>query len=297
MYDIAIIGGGPAGLSAAITARLRDKQVIVISNDFHVSRLARAEFVDNYPGMPHISGVALLEAMHRQAVDLGVAFLEDRVISVLPFGERFSITTASDLAEAKTLVLAVGLDAGKAYPGEMDYLGRGVSYCATCDGMLYRDKTVVVVGLSDDAPHEATFLDSIGCHVTYLAASPMTFPDGSIVVRSGRVSSITGDALGVTGLVYRPLEGDADFGVSEESTLVAEGVFILRPSIAPSALVSGIALDGRLLKVDDRLSTNIPGVFAAGDCATRPAQVAKAVGEGQVAALSAVAYLDAQVRS
>ncbi len=293
MYDIAVIGGGPAGLSAAITARSRDKQVIVVSNDFHQSYLAKAEVIENYPGMPHISGVEMLEIMHVQAQDLGVTFLQERVASILPWEDHFSLSVGADVVEAKTIILALGLGSGKVFSGESEYLGRGVSYCATCDGMLYRNKEVVVVGLSEQAPAEANFLRSIGCRVTYLASgkeTPSLEPD--ITLLYGTVREIIGDELGVTGLIYQEKIPAASIGEGVLKTLTAEGIFILRPSIAPSALLVGLELNGKLLKVDHRMKTNIPGVFAAGDCSASPAQIAKAVGEGQIAAWSAAEYID-----
>jgi thioredoxin reductase (NADPH) len=293
MYDIAVIGGGPAGLSAAITARARNKHVLVVSNDFRQSYLAKAETIENYPGMPHVSGIEMLEIMHLQAESLGVAFMQERATSILPWGDHFSLSVGPDVIEAKTVILAFGLGSGKAFPGEAAYLGRGVSYCATCDGMLYRNKEVAVVGLSDQAPAEANFLMSIGCQVTYVV-SGKTEPllEQGITVINGNVREIMGNELGITGLMYQPYEDAKRADGEELKVLSVEGIFILRPSVAPAALLSGVELDGKLLKVDYRMRTNIPGVFAAGDCCSIPAQIAKAVGEGQIAAWSAVEYID-----
>ena len=167
----------------------------------------------------------------------------------------------------------------KKFPGEAEYLGRGVSYCATCDGMLYRGKPVAVVGRSPDAPEEANFLKNLGCQVTYLAPKrPETLEADIPFVQTGTVS-IQGQ-LTVTGLT------------ANGESIPCAGVFILRPAVAPTDLLPTLATDNGAIQVDRSMATNLPGVFAAGDCTGAPYQIAKAAGEGQVAALSACAYLD-----
>lgn len=290
-YDIAIIGAGPAGLSAAITARARNKEVIVISNLPQHSPLAKSKLVDNYPGMPGASGLDIIERMHAQAHDMGAGFEYARVISVLPMGTadapRFSITTGDNVIDALTVIICVGTAPAKAYPGEQEYLGRGVSYCATCDGMLYRTATVCVLGLSDEAPEEANFLAGIGATVHYLAKTAPRGLDERIYVHEGKLEAIEGDAMGVTGVRITETTGNA----TNEAVIACAGVFILRASIAPGALLPGMELADGYIAVDAGMRTNIPGVFAAGDCTGKPLQVAKAVGDGQKAAFSAVDLL------
>ncbi|MDR0888738.1 MAG: NAD(P)/FAD-dependent oxidoreductase [Coriobacteriales bacterium] len=293
MYDIAIIGAGPAGLSAAITARARDKDVIIISNRPQESPLAKSKLINNYPGLPGISGVGLLENMLKHANELGVNFKPARVISVLPVSEgdatTFSITTSDDFVDAKSVILAFGAQTGgKPYPGEQEYLGRGVSYCATCDGMLYRNATVCVAGLSTEAVSEANFLAGLGATVHFISKAPAKDLDtqdaaNTIYAHTGVISSIDGDALGVTGVTLK--EGDKDAHIN------CTGVFVLRPSVAPNALLATLQVKDGFVNVDAHMRTNVPGVFAAGDCTGAPLQVAKAVGEGQVACFAAVDYL------
>ena len=154
-----------------------------------------------------------------------------------------------------------------------------MSYCATCDGMLYRGKPVAVVGRSPDAPEEANFLKNLGCQVTYLAPKrPETLEADIPFVPTGTVS-IQGQ-LTVTGLT------------ANGETIPCAGVFILRPAVAPTDLLPTLATANGAIQVDRSMATNLPGVFAAGDCTGAPYQIAKAAGEGQVAALSACAYLD-----
>ncbi len=263
MYDIVVIGSGPAGLSAAITARMRGKSVAVISNNSTESGLYKAAEIGNYPGLPGISGAELSEKMRAHATEMGAELITGRVTTVLPFGKEINVGYGSEILTGKCLVIATGIVQSSVFPGETELLGRGVSYCATCDGMLYRGKKVAVVCLSSDAGEEADFLASIGCDVTRLKTKNIK------VNGSDRVTSVTADG--------------------EE--IACDGVFILRQTIAPASLISGLETEKSHIKVDRSMKTNLPGVFAAGDCIGTPYQIAKAAGEGQVAVLSAVEYL------
>ena len=291
MYDIAIIGAGPAGLSAAITARARDKRTLIISNKPQESPLAKAKLVENYPGVAAVSGLQLLELMLAQAGSLGVEFSYERLISVLPMGEYYSLTTGKELFEARSVILATGAQRGKPYPGEAEFLGRGVSYCATCDGMLYKAATVCVVGLNSEAVEEANFLQGIGAKVSFVSpkvgASPGELPGLSSEIRliNGKPVEVQGDMMGVTALLVQNRES------GEAETVSCNGVFILRESIAHDALLVGLKLDDGYIATDSAMRTSVQGVFAAGDCCGKPLQIAKAVGEGQLACFSAVEHL------
>jgi thioredoxin reductase (NADPH) len=300
LYDIAIVGGGPAGLSAALTARARGKEVCVISNKPQNSPLARSHRVDNYPGLPQASGLEIIDAMHAQAHEAGAHFEYARVITILPTGTpeapQFAITTSADFIEARTVILAVGVAPAKAYKGEAELLGKGVSYCATCDGNFYRNQTVCVVALSKEAAEEAEFLASIGITVHLVAAEPLSKEAhlsslaeriANITLHEGKLLEIAGSALGVSSVLIEEKIGTS----SEQMQIAVAGVFILRASIAPSSLVSGLETTDGYISTDRQMRTNITGVFAAGDCAGQPLQIAKAAGEGQIAALSAAELL------
>ena len=181
----------------------------------------------------------------------------------------FHLTVGSEIYEGETLILAPGVVRQAKYPGETEYLGRGVSYCATCDGMLYRGKPVAVVGYTDTARQEAEFLQKIGCSVTYFDR-----PKQCEIRGDGRVESVTCDGR----------------------TIPAEGVFILRPTMAPTELFPGLAVEQGYVTVDRRMATNLPGLFAAGDCTGGPLQVSKAAGDGLIAGQSAAAWAAAQER-
>ncbi len=277
-WDIIVLGSGPAGLAAAVAARGRNKSVLVIGNRWQDSPLAKAERVDNYPGLPGRTGLEMLEEFHRHALELGTEFVVGRGLSLLAWN-GFSITVGAQVYQGQSLILAPGVVRSAKYPGEAEYLGRGVSYCATCDGMLYRNKPVTVVGLTPDAPQEANYLNSLGCQVTYVSPPrPQGLQEGIPYIQAGRLA-VKGEQT-VTGL-----EADG-------ALLPCSGVFILRRAVAPTDLLPALETDGGVIKVDRRMATNVPGVFAAGDCTGGHLQVSKAVGEGHVAALSACEYLD-----
>ena len=156
MIDIAVIGAGPAGYSAAITARKRDQSVVVIGQN--TGWLARAEHVANYPGLPDISGRDLLSAMANQAQALGAELRPGVVHQVIAMGDSFALSLGADFIEARRVILCTGARQPKLLPGENELLGRGVSYCGTCDGMLYRGGRVAVIAQGPEAVSEANFL-------------------------------------------------------------------------------------------------------------------------------------------
>ena len=277
-YDIIVLGSGPAGLAAATAARGRDKSVLVIGNRWQDSPLAKAERVDNYLGLPGLTGTEMLDTFYRHALGMGVEFVVGKAISLMVWN-GFMVTVGSQVYEGKALILAPGVVRQAKYPGEEEYLGRGVSYCATCDGMLYRGKPVTVVGRSSDAPHEANYLKSLGCQVTYVSPQPpVGLDEGIPYVKAGRLA-VRGEQT-VTGLE------------TDGALIPCSGVFILRQAVAPTDLLPTLETEAGYIKVDRRMATNVEGVFAAGDCTGVPLQVSKAVGEGHVAALSACEYLD-----
>lgn len=280
-YDVIVIGGGPAGLSAALQARTRNQSVLVLHNNPMDDPLWKAEKVSNYLGLPNQSGSQLIASYRAHAQSAGVILQKGKVLSILPMNGKYYVSVGSDMIEATALVLATGVSRGKKYPGEDALLGRGVSYCATCDGMLYRGKDVVVVGLTSDSPEEANYLKEIGCRVTYVSPKPPQGLNDGIPFVQGRVERVDGEGTLI--------------GLTVGSTHIpCQGLFILRTSVAPTELISQLTLDDRYVKVSRTMETNLPGLFAAGDCTGLPLQVSKAVGEGLVAGQSASTYCDQQ---
>ena len=223
-YDAVILGGGPAAVSAALTLRARGKTAAILSGGIDDIPLSRASRITNYPGCPDISGRALLEAMEDQALDAGAEILHGRATSIAPLGDGFGVIYGADFCEAETFILCTGVAAGKAFPGERELLGRGVSYCVTCDGMLYRGKKVCVVGFTSDTKEEAELLRTMGCEVEMFTSRTAKYA----VLGQERVT-----ALSVNG---------------EEHP--CEAVFILRPAAAPDTLLAGLAMDGVHVAVD-----------------------------------------------
>ncbi len=262
-YDVLVIGGGPAGLSAAQNVRARGKTALVVSNPLEENPLWKAKEVDNYLGLPRLSGAELLTAFQRHAESSGAEFLEGRALSALRSGESWYVSVGNTMVQGKAVVLAAGVVRGKKLPGEAELLGRGVSYCATCDGMLYRGKRVAVLGWTPSAGKEAAFLEGTGCQVLYLDK-----PRDCAIRGAEKVEAVT--CGGVTEAV--------------------EAVFLLRPAMAPGDLFPGLETGGGFVAVDREMRTNLPGVFAAGDCTGGPLQVSKAVGEGLTAGQKAAAF-------
>ena len=264
LYDIIIIGGGAAAASAVLTAKNRGKTVAVISNGEETSSLYRAECISNYPGLAPMSGKELSELFRRQMEENATDFIRGRALNVIPMDGVFGVAVGNDYFQCRALIIAVGITRENLYPGEGEYLGRGVSYCATCDGMLYRGKTVAVIGNGREAAEDAEFLDSIGCSVVRLQ-------------ENGRYE-IKG-ALKANTVVFRGTEYPVD------------GVFIIKDTVSVTRLVPGLNYENGGIVTQRDMSTSVPGVFAAGDCTGKPYQLAKAAGEGNIAALSACEYL------
>ncbi len=264
--DILIVGAGPAGISAALTAKARGREVLVLSSEPGNTPLARAPRIENYPGTGPVSGRDLLSSMvedlHRQNIPLRLG----TVTSAVAFGESFLIGQGQEMMEATSLILATGSrQTAKPLPGETEFLGRGVSYCATCDGMLYRGRRVAVLGFGAQAEKEADFLRGIGCQVLYYDRT-----------QAAKAEILGGTA--VTGLVCGGQEQEVS------------AVFILRDTVAAQVLLPSLALQDGHIQTGPDMGTSIPGVFAAGDCTGRPYQVARAVGQGNIAALEADRY-------
>lgn len=279
-YDIAIIGTGPAGVSAAITATIRKKNILLIGQASLSDKVSKAHAIQNYPGLPAVSGQELQKALLDHLASMDIEIHDEKVPLIYPMGSYFALQGAGGNYEATTVILATGVTTGKPFPGEEEFLGRGVSYCATCDAPLYKEKNVVIIGFSPKEEAEADFMAEYASHVTYI---PMYKEEPQL-------------AKGIEVLREKPqsISGafKADTLTTDQGDHAYDGIFILRDSVSPKQLVPGLELDGPHVKVSRDLSTNIPGCFACGDIAGKPYQYIKSAGEGNVAALSAVSYLD-----
>ena len=287
-YDIAIIGTGPAGLEAAVTATVRNKNIILFGNKDLSNKMQVVDHpIKNYLGLPEITGKEMAAAFTKQLEILGIEITELKVTNVYAMGDYFALQTSDNgMVEAESVILASGVVAGKPYPGEEKFLGRGVSYCATCDAPLYKGKTVAVIGGAASEEAEADFLGEVCEKVYYLPLykEEPKFTHDNIIVVKERPQEILGQ------MKVSTLKTD-------KNEYEVACVFILREAQFPGQLVPGLAAEGSAVKVDLQMNTNIKGLFAAGDIAGRPYQYIKAAGQGNTAALSAVEYLDAKRRA
>ena len=264
LYDLIVIGGGVAACSAVLTAKNRGKTVAVITNGEETSSLFRAEKITNYPGLQPMSGREMSELFRRQIEENATDVIRGRALNVMPMDELFGVAVGNDFYQCRALIIAAGITREKLYPGEGEFLGRGVSYCATCDGMLYRGKTVAVIGNGREAVEDADFLEDIGCKVLRFREN------GKYEIRGGM---------------------KADRVVFSGEEYPVDGVFIIKDTVSVTRLVPGLDYENGGIVTKRDMSTSVPGVFAAGDCTGKPYQLAKAAGEGNIAALSACEYL------
>lgn len=278
-YDIAIIGTGPAGLEAAITSKIRNKEILLLGSKNSSLKVEKAHEIQNYLGLPAIPGHELKDRFMDHLKQMDVEVTEDRAVAIYKLGDYFGIQTKEGIYETRSIILATGVVMAKPYPGEEEFLGKGVSYCATCDAPLYKDKVTAIIGANPSEEAEADFMAEYAAKVYY-------FPlyKDEVHVKEG-----------IEVIHEKPLEVLGDMKVStlktEANSYDVDGVFILREAVSPGQLVPGLETEGPHVKVNLDMSTSIPGVFACGDIAGTPYQYIKSAGQGNVAALSAVNYL------
>lgn len=272
-YDVAIIGTGPAGISAALNLKLYNKEIVWFgSKDFSV-KVAKSEKIANYPGVAMVTGEQLNHLFREQIEQAGLTITDKMVTNIMTTKSGFMLLADNEMYEAKKLLLATGTVLAKSISGEDELLGKGVSYCATCDGFLYKEKTIAVICASKRYEHEVEYLADTA-NTVYLFAS---YPDCEI--KRDNVKILPSPIKEITGVdqVERIVLKDG-------SSIEVDGVFILRNAVAPTALLKKLRMNGNHIAVDSHMETNIPGCYAAGDCTGRPYQIAKAVGEGNIAA-------------
>ncbi len=279
MYDVAIIGTGPAGISAALTLKALKKNIILFGNIALSEKIRRAEKINNYPGLNAISGEDFAHNISVQLKSLNIEITNKQVTGIYNMDSHYGILCNTEVFEAQTVILASGVEPIKAIDGELEFLGRGVSYCATCDGSLYKGKTIAVICTSSEYENEVQYLSELADKVyLFPLYKDVSISLNNIEIINGIPKQIVGN-FRVSGLIHSKGELDVD------------GIFMLKSAISPSALIQGIEMNDGHVVVNRNCATNLSGVFAAGDCTGRPYQYAKAVGEGNVAAHSAVKYL------
>ena len=281
IYDSAIIGTGPAGVSAALTLKANDKKFIWIGSKAFSDKVGRAERIANYPGLPMVTGAEMNDTFRRQCEELNISIEDRMVTAIMKFGDHYALTAGNEFYEARTVIFATGVASVGLLPGEAELVGKGVSYCATCDGFLYRNKTIAVICTARRFEHEVAFLAGLAAKVFYfpLYKDPGAFGE-NVEIRTDRAVKMNAENGRLSSLTLKSGE-----------TVAVDGVFCLRESVSLATLLPGLATEQGHIAVDRSAATNLPGVFAAGDCTGRPYQYVKAAGEGNVAAHSAIEYL------
>jgi thioredoxin reductase (NADPH) len=301
--DIAVIGGGPAGLTAALYGARARARTVVFESGLPGGQIITTDWVENYPGMPEgLNGARLGELMHAQAEKFGAEFRTFAHVDALRMsGGGWVIESGEEKATAKTVIFATGATPRRlGIPGEEEHIGHGVSWCATCDGAFFKGKTVAVVGGGDAALEEASFLTKFAerVHVVHRRSEfratrciqERCFANERIEAHGDRVPvEILGRDGRVVGLVLQTAAGAA------AETLDVDGVFEFIGVHPQSDLVAGVAdlTDGGWVKVDGAMATSAPGLFAAGDVTDRPLkQVVTAAAQGATAAFEALRYIE-----
>lgn len=298
MKDLIIIGSGPAGMTAAIYAKRAELDILLIGGTENASQITLSEMIENYPGIESISGLELMDRFKEQAFSLGIEPESHQVKNIRKSEGFFELETADGQLQARSVIVATG-----AYPrklgveGEEAFIGRGVSYCATCDGPFFRDLEVAVVGGGDTAVKESLYLAKI-CKKIHLIHRRDCLRAEKInqrrIFEAPNVEfhwdSVVKKIDGRIGVDHVTIE---NVRTNDQSVIDVQGVFIFA-GILPSTDFVNVEKDkDGFIKTDQEMVTSEPGIFAAGDCRSkRLRQVATAVGDGATASIAAEDYLD-----
>lgn len=281
-YEITIVGSGPAGLSAALNAARSNKKILLLGPK-NSQKLLKAPMIDNVLGIDSMDG-SRLNKLFRSCVEKmeNIEFSEDVVENIYAFDDKISLLMQDQsMIQTKALILAIGVSFGRPIEGEEEFIGRGVSSCAICDAALYKGKKVVIVAHSSHAKEEIEFIQNYASSV--ICVNSMGRPielDDDIELIEDRAVSIQGS------------EKAESLNLGSGKKLEADGFFFIRDAKKADRLAPQLEMDGNHIKVDKSMNSSIKGVFACGDVVGRPYQISKAIGEGQIAALSAVNYIN-----
>ncbi len=299
-YDVLIVGGGPAGLTAAIYAARVGLRTLVLEGELLGGRLVEVSELDNFPGFPNgISGTELIQRMKEQAEKFGAEIrLSEEIVDATLDGPIKRVTTRRGAYESYAVIISTGAQRRKLLvPGEAEFLGRGVSYCPVCDGPLFKGLVTAVIGFGDEAVHDALALADMAKEVMLVSDREGVEAGATLIKRLGekrnvrillntRVEGIEGDS---TVRAMRVIDTNS----MQERRIPVDGVFISMGRV-PSTLIiakKGVEVDERgCIKVDRMQRTNLEGVFAAGDCTCGGMQVVTAAGEGAMAAMRATMH-------
>ena len=306
LYDVIIIGGGPAGLSAALYAGRARLSTLVIEKKKEGGQIALTSEVENYPGcLEGESGPTLVDRMHKQVIHFGAEFVYDEIENVELEGSIKQLKGKKDVYKAKTIIVATGASSRPiGCPGEKEYTGKGVSYCATCDGSFFEDFDIYVVGGGDTAVEEALFLTKFGRSVTLIHRRDELRAAKSIQDKAFKnekmkfmwnsvVKELSGDGILNTMVVENVKTGEVKTIEADEEDMTF-GVFVFIGYSPKTDIFKDIlTLDNGYIVTDENMKTNIDGVFAAGDVRVKSLrQVVTAVADGAIAAVQAEKYIE-----
>ncbi|MDO5047099.1 MAG: NAD(P)/FAD-dependent oxidoreductase [Anaerococcus sp.] len=279
-YDLAIIGAGPGGLSAALNAKIRNKSVIIFGEDSKA--LSKSKSIKNYLGFKDLSGSDLNEKFKESLTSYDIKFSKERIQTVYAMGSYFALELKDkSMVEATSVIVASGIDLGKGLKGEDKFFANGVNYCATCDAALYRGKDVVVIGYNEESVEEANFTSEIVGSLTYVNMYKKDLDlNENIKLIEGEIPLAFKGEKKAESLVFK-----------SGKEISADGFFIIRDSSKPERLIPSVKLEDGHIKVDRLMQTSIKGLYACGDIVGKPYQIMKAVGEGQIAGLEASKYI------
>jgi len=299
MYDVVIIGKGPAGLTAGIFSVRRGLKTLVLGNPAELSQMTEAHWVDNYPGILDVTGPQIMKKLEDHAKRMKLEMKDDEVTEVLRSGKHFTVKCDKGKYEGRTLIIATGSKHRKAnIKGEAEFSGKGVSYCANCDGPLFKGRKVLVVGGGDAALGAALMLESIGADVTIIhrrdefrgieSLRNRIKKSGVKVMWNTIPVGIEGDKM-VKSIVVK------DVKTKKDTEVPVDGVFIEIGSVPISELAKKLKIkvnERGFIIVDKEMKTNVEGVFAAGDCTNGPLkQMVTACGDGAIASTSAYIHI------
>ena len=304
IYEVIIVGGGPAGLAAGLYCQRAALNTVLLEKGLLGGQIAVSKDVENYPGLEGITGFDLAEKMVRHARSFGLRIMQEEVVEVTAGNDLHTVRLANgDLLQSVVLILAVGGTTRKlGVPGEAEYVGSGVSYCGTCDGFFFKEKTVVVVGGGDTAVEEAVYLAKLAkkVHLVHrkneLRASRilqdrLTAQPRIEVIWNTIITEIKGDGRTVGAVSFKNIE------TAETGELPTDGAFIFIGYSPNNQLVpSGVRMNELgFVIADDKCRTSVPGIFAAGDLRQKFAnQIVIAAADGCIAALAAAYYVEEQ---
>lgn len=297
VYDVIIVGGGPAGLAAAIYASRMNMKTLVLEGNMPGGRVNEAPLIENFPGFPDgISGFELADRMLRQAKSFGAEIkFPEEVLDMELKGTVKSVTTRNNKYYAYSVIITTGTQRKKLrVPGEIEFLGRGVSYCAICDAPLFESKRVAIVGLNNEALEDALYLSNFAEKIIIVAHDEGKKVEDDILQKCRRKQNIEfkdAKVKSINGDIY--VKSITLVSQAGEEEIPVDGIFIILGNVPTTNVVrkAGIVVDERgCIRVNRTQSTNIKGVFAAGDCTCGGMQVATAIGEGAMAALQAYRY-------